>query len=75
MTLDWPIVLQTLVALGVGGVLTKIVEYLLNGIKGRTSELEQTKKEAREWQLWGYRVASEALKKGIEVPPSPDERD
>lgn len=73
--MDWPMVLQTLASLGAGGILMKVFDYIRDGIKGRTTELEGAKKSAREWQLWGYRIAAEAMKKGIEVPPSPDERD
>ena len=74
MDLTWAMVLQTLVTLGVGGVISQIVTYIIDGLKGRTTELETARKSERKWQLWGLRVAALALKAGVDVPPSPDEQ-
>ena len=73
MDLTWAMVLQTLVTLGVGGVISQIVSYIIDGLKGRTTEIEEARKSERKWQLWALRVAALALKAGVEVPPSPDE--
>ena len=73
MDLTWGMVLQTLVTLGVGGVISQIVTYIIDGLKGRTTELEAVRKSERKWQLWALRVAALALKAGVDVPPSPDE--
>ena len=74
MDLTWAMVLQTLVTLGVGGVISQIVTYIIDGLKGRTTEIEEARKSERKWQLWALRVAALALKAGVEVPPSPDEQ-
>ena len=73
MDLTWAMVLQTLVTLGVGGVISQIVSYIIDGLKGRTTEIEEARKSERKWQLWALRVAALALKAGVDVPPSPDE--
>ena len=74
MDLTWAMVLQTLVTLGVGGVISQIVSYIIDGLKGRTTEIEEARKSERKWQLWALRVAALALKAGVDVPPSPDEQ-